>query len=165
MEEFWQTADYDRRMGGIVVLVLASGRGERFVASGGKGSKLQAQLAGRPVLEHTLAAVRASGLRLHVEDAGHPGMGDSIAAGVRATADADGWLVLPPRVPKTLSDESLEQTGWRSGITLSTPRSPLREQGFQWGEAIGVEDKYLQRLFPGGTHSYSLWSHDSHVRL
>jgi molybdenum cofactor cytidylyltransferase len=82
-----------------VVLVLASGRGERFRASGGEGSKLQALLAGRPVLQHTLAAVRASGLPFHVEDAGHPGMGDSIAAGVRATAHAGGWLVLPGDLP------------------------------------------------------------------
>ena len=82
-----------------VVLVLASGRGERFLASGGQGSKLQALLAGKPVLEHTLEAVRASGLRFHVEDAGHPGMGDSIAAAVRATSDADGWLVLPGDLP------------------------------------------------------------------
>lgn len=82
-----------------VVLVLASGRGERFVASGGRGSKLQALLAGKPVLQHTLDAVRASGLPFHVEDAGHPGMGDSIAAGVRATADAGGWLVLPGDLP------------------------------------------------------------------
>ena len=82
-----------------VVLVLASGRGERFIASGGRGSKLQALLAGRPVLEHTLAAVRASGLPFHVEDAGHPGMGDSIAAGVRATSNASGWLVLPGDLP------------------------------------------------------------------
>jgi molybdenum cofactor cytidylyltransferase len=82
-----------------VVLVLASGRGERFVASGGSGSKLRALLAGKPVLEHTLAAVLASGLPYHVEDAGHPGMGDSIAAGVAATADASGWLVLPGDLP------------------------------------------------------------------
>ncbi len=82
-----------------VVLVLASGRGERFVASGGQGNKLQALLAGRPVLEHTLAAVLASGLPLHVEDAGHPGMGDSIAAAVRATRGAAGWLVLPGDLP------------------------------------------------------------------
>ncbi len=86
-------------MNSPVVLVLASGRGERFVASGGTGSKLKAVLAGRPVLEHTLAAVRASGLPFHVEDAGHPGMGDSIAAGVRATAGAGGWLVLPGDLP------------------------------------------------------------------
>ena len=82
-----------------VVVVLASGRGERFRASGGQGSKLQALLAGKPVLEHTLAAVRASGLPFHVEDEGHAGMGDSIAAAVRATAGASGWLVLPGDLP------------------------------------------------------------------
>ena len=84
---------------GPVVLVLASGRGERFIASGGSGSKLQALLAGRPVLQHTLDAVRASGLPWHLEDAGHPGMGDSIAAAVRATRGAPGWLVLPGDLP------------------------------------------------------------------
>lgn len=82
-----------------VVLVLASGRGERFRAAGGSGSKLAALLAGRPVLAHTVAAARASGLPVHVEDAGHPGMGDSIAAAVRATPDAAGWLVLPGDLP------------------------------------------------------------------
>jgi molybdenum cofactor cytidylyltransferase len=82
-----------------VVILLASGRGERYLASGGRGSKLQAALGGATVLEHTLAAVRASGLPFHVEDAGHPGMGDSIAAGVRATPGADGWLVLPGDLP------------------------------------------------------------------
>jgi molybdenum cofactor cytidylyltransferase len=82
-----------------MVLVLASGRGERFTASGGVGAKLQAPLAGRAVLDWTLAAVRASGLPFHVEDAGHPGMGDSIAAAVRATRDTDGWLVLPGDLP------------------------------------------------------------------
>ncbi|HEX2544354.1 MAG TPA: nucleotidyltransferase family protein [Ramlibacter sp.] len=82
-----------------IVIVLASGRGERFVASGGKGSKLRALLAGKPVMEHTIAAARASGLPVHVEDAGHAGMGDSIAAAVRATPDANGWLVLPADLP------------------------------------------------------------------
>lgn len=82
-----------------VVLVLASGRGSRFAASGGQGSKLQALLAGRPVLDWTLAAVRASGLPWHLEDRGHAGMGDSIAAAVRATADAPGWLILPGDLP------------------------------------------------------------------
>ena len=93
-------------MSNPTVLVLASGRGERFLASGGRGSKLQALLAGRPVLEHTLAVVRASGLPWHLEDAGHPGMGDSIAAGVRATPQAEGWLVLPGDLP-LIAPESL----------------------------------------------------------
>lgn len=82
-----------------VVLVLASGRGQRFSDSGGTTHKLQADLLGKTVLEHTLDAVRASGLRWHLEDAGHPGMGDSIAAAVRATRDAPGWMVLPADLP------------------------------------------------------------------
>ena len=41
------------------VLILASGRGERFKASGGTVHKLQSLLAGKPVLQHTLDAVRA----------------------------------------------------------------------------------------------------------
>ena len=81
------------------VLILASGRGERFLASGGTTHKLQALLAGKTVLQHTLDAVKASGLPWHVEDAGHPGMGDSIAAAVRQTQNANGWLVLPADLP------------------------------------------------------------------
>lgn len=86
------------------VIVLASGRGERFRASGGAQHKLAAPLGGIPVLERTLDAVRASGLPWHLEDAGHPGMGDSIAAAVRATADAAGWLVLPADLPLVRPD-------------------------------------------------------------
>jgi molybdenum cofactor cytidylyltransferase len=83
------------------VLVLAAGRGERFAASGGTTHKLQALLAGKPVLQHVLDAVAASGLPHHVvhADPSRPGMGDSITAGVRATADASGWLVLPGDLP------------------------------------------------------------------
>lgn len=89
-----------------VVIVLAAGRGERFAASGGSTHKLAALLAGRPVLEHVLAAVRASGLPHHLvqADASRPGMGDSIAAGVRATADAPGWLILPADLPLVRGD-------------------------------------------------------------
>ncbi len=81
------------------VIVLASGRGERFRASGGTGSKLLAMLAGKTVLERTLAAVQASGLPWHLEDSGQAGMGDSIAAAVRSTHGALGWLVLPGDLP------------------------------------------------------------------
>lgn len=80
-------------------LVLASGRGERFLASGGHVHKLQALLAGKPVLQHVLDAVRASGLPCHLEDGGHAGMGDSIAAAVRATPRANGWLIVLGDLP------------------------------------------------------------------
>ncbi len=84
-----------------VVIVLAAGRGERFAASGGKVHKLQALLGGKPVIDHVLEAVKASGLPFHVvqTDPSRPGMGDSIAAGVRATPDAAGWLILPADLP------------------------------------------------------------------
>ena len=91
-------------MNSPTVIVLASGRGERFVASGGGANKLQARLAGRTVLQHTLAAVQASGLPWHLEDGGHPGMGDSIAAAVRASAQAAGWLILPGDLPLIQSE-------------------------------------------------------------
>jgi molybdenum cofactor cytidylyltransferase len=80
-------------------LVLASGRGERFLASGGTTHKLQARLGDKTVLQHTLDVVQASGLPWHLEDAGHAGMGDSIAAAVRATPDARGWLIVLGDLP------------------------------------------------------------------
>jgi molybdenum cofactor cytidylyltransferase len=84
-----------------VVIVLAAGRGERFAASGATVHKLQALLSGKPVLEHVLDAVRASSLPFYVvgPSVSRPGMGDSIAAGVRATPDAPGWLILPGDLP------------------------------------------------------------------
>lgn len=81
------------------VLVLAAGRGERFLASGGSSHKLHAMLGLQTVLQTTLAAVQASGLPWHMEYGPHPGMGDSIAAAVKATAGANGWLVLPADLP------------------------------------------------------------------
>jgi molybdenum cofactor cytidylyltransferase len=90
------------------VLILASGRGERFLASGGGVHKLKALLAGKPVLQHVVDAVKASGLPWHLEDTGHPGMGDSIAAAVRATPDANGWLILPGDLPLVQSETLLQ---------------------------------------------------------
>ena len=86
---------------GPVVIVLAAGLGERFAASGGSVHKLQAMLAGKRVIDHVLDAVKASGLAYHVVDAdpSRPGMGDSIAAGVKATPSASAWLILPADLP------------------------------------------------------------------
>ncbi|KQP14712.1 NTP transferase domain-containing protein [Pseudorhodoferax sp. Leaf267] len=115
-----------------VVLVLASGRGERFTASGGQVHKLQALLGGRAVLEHTLAAVRASGLPWHLEDAGHPGMGDSIAAAVRATQGAGGWLVLPGDLP-LIAPASLHKVA----MALAQADVVLPMHGSQRGHPVG----------------------------
>jgi molybdenum cofactor cytidylyltransferase len=106
------------------VLVLASGRGARFLASGGTVHKLQVPLAGRAVLERTLDAVRASGLPWHLEAVGHPGMGDSIAAAVSATADAVGWLVLPGDLP-LVSPASLQRVAERLMTRLHDADGPF----------------------------------------
>ena len=118
------------------VLVLASGKGERFTASGGTGHKLQADLCGKTVLQRTLEAVHVSGLRWHLEDAGHPGMGDTIAAAVRATRDAAGWLVLPADLPlispQTLADLAQLKTTAQVVVPLFEGHHDLR-RGFKLG--------------------------------
>ena len=86
------------------VLVLAAGRSTRFRARTGK-DKLQEVLLGRRVRDWVTQAAQDSGLPWHVVEAAHtahlnqPGMGDSIACGVAATAEAAGWLVLPADLP------------------------------------------------------------------
>lgn len=87
------------------VIVLAAGKGERFKASGATQDKLDSLLNGQPVRAYVMAAVHASGLPCHVVERSHTahlsasGMGDSIACGVAATADAKGWLILPADLP------------------------------------------------------------------
>jgi len=105
-----------------VVLVLAAGRGERFAASGGTVHKLQALLAGKRVIDHVMHAVRASGLPYHVvdADASRPGMGDSIAAGVRATAAASGWLILPADLP-LISPDTLRSIAFAAPCAVTLP--------------------------------------------
>src|SRR5262249_30350833 len=54
------------------------------------------------------------------EAAGHLGMGDSIAAAVRATAAAGGWLVLPADLPLVRPDSlrAVAQALQRASIVL-----------------------------------------------
>ncbi|WP_312630503.1 nucleotidyltransferase family protein [Pantoea piersonii] len=107
----------------IAILVLAAGFSRRFRESGGE-HKLLASLNGKPVLQHTLEHAAATGLDLFVVtrpeeteiaaliNAGRSvicnsqGIGDSIAAGVKASADYDGWLITLGDMP-FLTVESL----------------------------------------------------------
>lgn len=107
-----------------VIIVLAAGRGQRFL---GEGHKLQQALGAETLLARTINHAIATGLRVvvvaseallplvrdlmaardvitlsDIDASGRPqpvGMGHSIAAGVAATGDADGWLVLPGDMP------------------------------------------------------------------
>lgn len=102
-----------------VVVVLAAGRSERFQ---GDGHKLEQSLGAETVICTTIRHVIESGLvpvvvttqsmaeRVRslvaardvvvVPDGSQGGMGDSIAAGVRASGQADGWLILPGDMPE-----------------------------------------------------------------
>ena len=125
------------------VIVLASGRGERFVASGGSGSKLQALLGGKAVLAHTLAHVQASGLPWHLEDAGHPGMGDSIAAAVRNTPDAAGWLILPGDLPLVRPSTLSQVAAALGGEVLAAQPFHCGERGHPVGFARANRDALM----------------------
>jgi molybdenum cofactor cytidylyltransferase len=87
------------------VIVLAAGKGERFIASGAHEDKLNADLCGQRVRDHVLSAVQASGLPFHTVEREHtqhllnPGMADSIACGIKATLGSRGWLILPADLP------------------------------------------------------------------
>jgi len=87
------------------VIVLAAGRGQRFAQSGGATHKLDTLIGGVSVLQNVLRTVAATGLPVHVvrpengPSSELDGMGDSIARGVAATAEAAGWLVLPGDLP------------------------------------------------------------------
>jgi len=72
-------------MSSPVVIILAAGRGERFLASGGKTHKLEAVLAGQSVLTHVIQAVEAANLPWHLvrPEGGTPGMGASVSLGHR----------------------------------------------------------------------------------
>jgi molybdenum cofactor cytidylyltransferase len=91
------------------VLILAAGRSTRFRAATGT-DKLQELLLGKRVRDWVTQAAQDSGLPWHVVEAAHtahlqePGMGDSIACGVAATADAAGWLILPADLPLIQAD-------------------------------------------------------------
>ncbi len=123
------------------VIILASGRGERFTASGGQVHKLQALLGGKKIIDWTLSAVRATGLPFHVEGAGHPGMGDSIAAAVCATSDAHGWLILPADLPLIQPETLL-------AVAQALQRSSLIYPMFagQRGHPVGFGRAYATQL-------------------
>ena len=119
------------------IIVLASGRGERYAASGGQGSKLHALLAGKPLLERTLDAVRASGLPWRLEDAGHPGMGDSIAAAGRATPEAAGRLLLPGDLPLVRPETLRAVAGALTGRICAAQPQYQGERGHPVGFSAG----------------------------
>ncbi len=130
-------------MTGPVVIVLAAGKGQRFRDSGGAVHKLDAPLHGNTVLGHVLEAVAASGLAWHLvrPEGGTAGMGESIAMGVRATADAAGWLILPGDLP-LIQPDSLRR------VARALSQKPVVVPYFhlQHGHPVGFRRDYFSAL-------------------
>ena len=125
-----------------VVIILAAGKGERFLASGGKTHKLAAPLLGLTVLEHVIRTVEASGLETHiVKSASGAGMADSIAAGVNATARAAGWLILPGDLP-LIQAESLR----RVADELASYKVVVPHYHQQQGHPVGFSKECFDAL-------------------
>jgi molybdenum cofactor cytidylyltransferase len=124
-----------------VVLVLASGAGRRFLASGGREHKLAAPLAGRPLIEHVMEKVAASGLPSHVVRGIDGGMGASIAAGVAATQGAAGWLVLPADLPLIRPGSLRRVAALLDGHAVVVPR-----RGPAPGHPVGFARQCLAQL-------------------
>ena len=133
------------------VIVLAAGKGERFRASGATQDKLQTLLCGRAVRDHVLAAVHTSGLPCHVVEREHtahltnPGMGDSIACGVAATPEANGWLILPADLPLIQAHTLLAVADALAQHTVVVPR----HQG-QSGHPVGFSSSCRSALLQLG---------------
>lgn len=86
---------------GAAGVVLAAGAGTRFAASGGEGSKLLADLGGRPVLHHAVeAAVRGGPGRVYV---------------VAGALELEGARV--PPLPRGVS--KLRNPSWEGGLATS----------------------------------------------
>lgn len=126
-----------------VVIVLAAGRGERFIASGATTHKLDTLLNGVTVLNHTLAAVNASGLtwQLVRPEGGTSGMGESIAMGVQATSEAAGWLILPGDLPLVRA-ATLQRVA--QALTAQTVVMPRFQQ--HAGHPVGFGRRYFHAL-------------------
>jgi molybdenum cofactor cytidylyltransferase len=114
-------------MADITGVLLAAGVSKRF-----GGHKLLAELNGQPLIAHSarslspcdrvIAVVRGDDNELHqfLRSAGigmvinveaEQGMGSSIATAVRASADSNGWCILPadmPDIPATVTRAIVE---------------------------------------------------------
>lgn len=151
----------------FTVVVLAAGHGRRFRESAGDGrDKLLEPCAGldgvvRPVLEQVLRNVTQAGASCLVvtrsdapervalaQASGHQvllissdGMGDSLAAAVRATAHSDGWLVTLGDMP-WVRPQTLLAVG--SGIEAGCISVPLGAQGR--GHPVGFGGEFAGAL-------------------
>lgn len=125
-------------MAEITGLLLAAGMSRRF-----GDQKLLADVNGRPMALHSAGALRdcyrviavirasdielqqilqAAGIETVINKDAELGMGNSIACGVRASPDCDGWCILPADMPG-IASETVKRVSdtIRNGAMLTAP--------------------------------------------
>jgi len=107
-------------------IILAAGKGARFLASGASTHKLDTLLHGKTVLQHVIEAVQASGLPWHL---------------VRPAPDAGGWLILPGDLP-LITPDTLERVA--AALTEGQIVVPHYQQ--QFGHPVGFGRVYFSSL-------------------
>lgn len=151
----------------IGVVVLAAGQGSRFrQAAGAQKDKLLANCAGRDgavrsVIEHVLVSLPATlEKRVLVTTADRPqvirmakaygceivlvestGMGDSIAAGVAACAQLNGWLMVLADMPFILPSSIERVVAQMADGCISVP-----VQGGEYGHPVGFGRSFAPGL-------------------
>lgn len=155
-------------MSGLVAIVLAAGRGTRF-----GGGKLSALLAGRPLLDHAVAAALAAparrvivvarpgtalaeGPRLSRVELPSAGLSDSLRAGLAAAGDADAALIFlgdMPLVPHGLAARLAAALGDAIAALPEVAGRPghpvlLARRGFALAEGL-AGDEGLGRVLRG----------------
>lgn len=142
----------------FAVLITAAGFSKRF-RNAGSGNKLLALLHGKPVLRHTLEHAQATGMDVYVitrpEDHqihamanqanlikfASDGLGLSIAAGVKATKNYDGWIIAHGDMP-------LLTTASYMAVKRQLLTSPLVRcvVDGKFGHPAGFQKKFLEEL-------------------
>lgn len=149
------------------ILLLAAGLGERYRNSGGKGEKLMALHLDEngewvPLIELTIRNAVRSGLKVAMicrpESAqlqkvagdyqvevivlASGGSGETIAAGVTATANWSGWLIAPADMGWILPQDYIQVNN-----VLRRGGNQVRLMwGKQPGHPVGFSDKYKEQL-------------------
>jgi molybdenum cofactor cytidylyltransferase len=143
------------------ILIAAAGCAERFRKAGGEGNKLNALLNNDSVFAQTLRHAQASGLEVHVVTRpenthiqalchaqqvpvtliASAGLGESIAAGVCATAHWQGWLIHladMPFVAPALFIEVADALEFHAIVRPCVGEHPGHPVGFarQWFEKL-----------------------------
>lgn len=142
----------------LAILVLAAGYSRRFKQIGAE-HKLLALLKGKPILQHTLDNAWATGMDVFVitrpEDrqihslckgtylvkCSSNGIGDSIAAGVKACANYDGWLI-------TLADMPFITTASYLAVSQTLQHYPMVRTNVNGvlGHPVGFQKKFYSAL-------------------